>query len=1033
MALELGKYNIDIAALSETRIHGEDSLTEVGAGYTFFWKGVPEGTRRIHGVGFAVKSKLLQSIPESPIGINERLMTWRIPLTKGRFATLISAYAPTLDAEHNIKDDFYRALDSVIQKTQTTDKLILMGDFNARVGTEHLVWSKVIGQHGVGKMNSNGLRLLSLCAEHDLVITNTTFQMKNSLKTTWQHPRSKHWHLLDYVIVRQTDRRDVLTTRVMRGAECWTDHRMVRSKLRMIIQPCRPRTAATQKLNCAALNSPTTQNNLRRLLAENLDNIPEESTDWPALCHAIHSAASEALGRARKRHQDWFDCNSAEIQLLLQSKHQAHKALLSCPGSSTLKATFAAARSATQRALRTMEDTWWKQKAQEIQHMADCNNTQGFYDAIKALYGPRKRTIAPVRSEDGSTLYKDRQEILDRWAIHFETLLNHNNPIDPHILDTLPDLPPLMHLDTPPQYSETRQAIRSLKNHKSPGPDGIPAEVFKHGGYLLTRRLHLLICAIWEHVPLPQDWKDANIVVIFKNKGDRAVCGNSRGISLLSIAGKVLAKIMLNRLVEHISEAVLPETQCGFRKNRSTTDMVFVLRQLLEKSREQRKDLHIAFIDLSKAFDTINREMLWKQLAKLGVPPKFLSVLQQLHDGMKARVQTGELQSESFEVNVGVKQGCVLAPVLFNLLLSAITSLFHRALGHEDGVQIQYRLDGSLFNIRRLQAHTRTKTCQICELQYADDCAILAHSPESMQYALNTVSTLYQSFGLQVNIKKTEVMSQLTTQSSSPPSFHINGTPIKTVDHFTYLGSTLSTHCSLDTEIHTRINKASSAFGRLRSRVFENRNLKVSTKVAVYNAVCVSTLLYGAETWTPYRRHFTNLEAFHIRCLQRILDLSWEDRVPHTEILNRTESTCMEAAVAKKHLQWIGHTIRMPDHRLPRQVLYGQLHSAKRAAGGQKRRYKDFTKDLLKRTAINPTQLETLAHDRSAWRATCARATAHISDSNQQRRSDRRAQRHRREAGIPLADGFPCPSCGKICGSRIGLHSHTKWHQRQQR
>ena len=231
-----------------------------------------------------------------------------------------------------------------------------------------------------------------------------------------------------------------------------------------------------------------------------------------------------------------------------------------------------------------MEDSWWKQKAHEIQNLADCNNTQGFYDGIKALYGPRKRSIAPVRSDDGSTLYKDRQEILSRWASHFETLLNHNNPIDPHILDTLPDLPPLMHLDTPPQYSETRQAIRSLKNNKSPGPDGIPAEVFKRGGYLLTRRLHLLICTIWEHVTIPQDWKDANIVVIYKNKGDRAVCGNSRGISLLSIAGKVLSKIMLNRLVEHISEAVLPETQCGFRKSRSTTDMVFVLRQLLEKS-----------------------------------------------------------------------------------------------------------------------------------------------------------------------------------------------------------------------------------------------------------------------------------------------------------------------------------------------------------------------------------------------------------------------------------------------------------------
>lgn len=136
----------------------------------------------------------------------------------------------------------------------------------------------------------------------------------------------------------------------------------------------------------------------------------------------------------------------------------------------------------------------------------------------------------------------------------------------------------------------------------------------------------------------------------------------------------------------------------------------------MEKSREQRKDLHIAFIDFSKAFDTISRKMLWRQLSKLGVLPKFISILQQLHDGMQARVLTEELQSEFFKVNVGVKLGYVLAPVLFGLLLSAITYLFHRDLGHKDGVHLEYHLDGNLFNIRCLQVHTKTKACQICEL-----------------------------------------------------------------------------------------------------------------------------------------------------------------------------------------------------------------------------------------------------------------------------------------------------------------------------
>lgn len=141
--------------------------------------------------------------------------------------------------------------------------------------------------------------------------------------------------------------------------------------------------------------------------------------------------------------------------------------------------------------------------------------------------------------------------------------------------------------------------------------------------------------------------------------------------------------------------------------------------------------------------------MIWKQLSKLGVPPKFLSILQQLHDGMQARVLTGNLQAELFQVNVGVKQGCVLAPVL----------LTPRALRRSDGVPFKYRLDGSLFNIWQLRAHTKMETVQICELQYVDDCGIFAHSSESMQHSLNMTCILYQSFSLQVNIQKTEVMS----------------------------------------------------------------------------------------------------------------------------------------------------------------------------------------------------------------------------------------------------------------------------------
>ena len=118
----------------------------------------------------------------------------------------------------------------------------------------------------------------------------------------------------------------------------------------------------------------------------------------------------------------------------------------------------------------------------------------------------------------------------------------------------------------------------------------------------------------------------ALIVALYKNKGSKADCGNYRGISLLSIAGKIFACIILNRLIA-ISEANLPEAQCGFRPGRSTVDMIFTVRQVQEKCLEQNLDLYSVFIDLTKAFDTVSREALLDVLARYGCPPKFIQII----------------------------------------------------------------------------------------------------------------------------------------------------------------------------------------------------------------------------------------------------------------------------------------------------------------------------------------------------------------------------------------------------------------------
>lgn len=170
-------------------------------GHTFFWKGCPLGEQHLHGVSFAVKNCLLLKLTETLVGISERLMSLYIPLTRCRHITLISAYAPTLPSHDEEKDRFYQALNDTIKHVFRKDKLILLGDFNVGVGRSRQNWHVVIDTHGIGKVNSNGIRLLSQCSEQDLTITHTIFQQKNKYKASWMHPRSKHWHLIDYAIV----------------------------------------------------------------------------------------------------------------------------------------------------------------------------------------------------------------------------------------------------------------------------------------------------------------------------------------------------------------------------------------------------------------------------------------------------------------------------------------------------------------------------------------------------------------------------------------------------------------------------------------------------------------------------------------------------------------------------------------------------------------------------------------------------------------------------------------------------------------
>ena len=755
VCLELEKYNIDIAALSETRLAGISRLTEVKGGYDLFWSGKDETEPRHSGVGFAIRSDLARTLPSLPKGISDRIMTLTLELAHDTRAVLVSCYAPTLCSSDQEKDNFYNQLRNVISGVRHKDKIILLGDFNARVGSDFQSWEGVWGNHGVGRMNSNGLRLLSFCKEFDMCITNTSFQQKNCFKTTWMHPRSKDWHIIDYVITKRRDRKDFKLTRSFHTTCYLSDHALLRSKTQFRIDHRRmKRSSVPKRINTLPLKSTDQQEKLAKELDAALETVEISSdieSSWKALREVTHSTSLEVLGLPIRKHQDWFDDNNQEVQSLIQKLHSSHKAWIEDKNSSDKKKAYTTCKSQVQKALRAMKEAWWSAQANFLQNAFDMKDSKAFYEGMKRVFGPQENGVSPISSANGDLL-TDKDNILKRWKEHFDTVLNKSSCTDMSVLDSIPQRPEIPELSFVPTAQEVLTAIKQITSGKAPGKDAIPPEIFKYGGTKLVKKMLGLFTQIWQQGTVPQDFKDVLIHHLYKNKGNRKICDNHRGISLLSIAGKILARVILNRVIKHVIDDVYPESQCGFRAGRGTIDMIFSLRQIAEKVREKNHEMYMVFVDLTKAFDTVNRTALWRVLQKLGIPENMLRVIVSFHEGMKANVVSNGELSDSFGVTNGTKQGCVMAPVLFALYFSVM--LKYAFAGTEDGIRIQFRTSGGLFNHRRFNARTLTRTCIIRDLLFADDAALVATSREGAQRLMDRFSAACKAFGLTISIKK---------------------------------------------------------------------------------------------------------------------------------------------------------------------------------------------------------------------------------------------------------------------------------------
>ena len=647
-----------------------------------------------------------------------------------------------------------------------------------------------------------------------------------------------------------------------------------------------------------------------------------------------------------------------------------------CSGKERDRKRFAKLRSDTRRATRQAKNAWFQSKAAEAQKGR--HGGKVVWRCIRDIQFAR-RGLVPVRSavvrNEMGTLCSTPEDNQQRWRRHFTSILNVQSQFDEDELQRVRQRPLKEHFAEPPSKEELLAAIDAMKNGKMGGKSGILPEMVKAASCQddFMEVLLALVQQVWSENKAPQDWSDAVLIPIPK-KGDLTSCDNWRGIALLDVVGKVVARLLQGRL-QKLAEEELPESQCGFRKGRSCTDMIFMVRQLVEKSWEHRAKLFVTYVDLKKAYDSVPRSALWVILGKFGVPESTIQLIRSFHHGMQATIRLDGNFLDPFEVENGLRQGCCMAPVLFNLYLSAVIECWQARVRDVPGVGInlKHKFDRKLFRRYTRNAAER----KILECLFADDGAILASTREGAERAICEFQSVCHQFGLTVSISKTKHMAtgrEATSRDRAP--LPISSGEVEGVEEFPYLGSIISASGRMDREVEKRIAQAARAFGALRKAVFLDKNLSLKTERAIYQACVLSVLLYGSESWTPLSKHLKKLNSFHHRCVRIILGITnlqqRTQRISAREILRRWgDIEPVSDRVLKRRLEWLGHLARMPDQRMPKAALFGWLPQP-RPRGGPRRRWRDVIKKDLKQIDVEEDEwYEEACRSRAGWRALC--------------------------------------------------------------
>ena len=841
--------------------------------------------------------------------------------------------------------------------------------------------------------------LLEFADAMKLVVANTWFKKEDHRLITCESGGCRT--VVDYILVRKVEMRWLTNATVVRSESSLKQHKLLMGTLHM--EDCgrrKEKKVFVSRCKLWKLKEP----GIRQAFEAEVIQRSEHRTDgngdvevmWRGLKECLLEVSNKVCGKTtgRQRHRETWWWND-EVAGLVKEKRRLFKIYDKSrreTGNLEIEANkrnYEVAKRAAKRGIVKAREAEQEKFGESLD---EADRKGAVFRVAKQIVGKNRDVVGGGCMKDvNGDIVVEEDKVLEVWRAHYEKLSNEEFPWN---REALPVVGAVNESCKGEEITmeEVRSAIKKMRNNKAAGPSGVVADMLKAAGEAGRRWITDICNRVVKEGRIPDDWCKSWMVNVYKGKGDALQCGSYRGIRLLEHVLKVLERVIEARVRTTVK---IDDMQFGFMPGRGTTDAIFIVRQLQEKFLAKKQDLWMAFVDLEKAFDRVPREVVWWALRTLGVDEWLVTVIKAMYADTSTMVKLNGKVSGGFGVKVGVHQGSVLSPLLFIIVMEALSRTFREGLP--------------------------------MELLYADDLVLMADSEELLIEEIRKWKNGMENKGLRVNMGKTKVMRcrvdtgkvvksgkypcgvcgkgvgansiQCTSCKAwihkrcsgikgiltqvhqyrcvkcksgvDPAGVPVmprqislgNGQDLECVEEFCYLGDMIGAGGGAGEAARARVRCAWSKFREL-APVLTSRGASLKVKGKVYRTCVQRVMVYGSETWPMKVEDVQRLERTERMMVRWMCGVRLKNRISSEELNGRLGIVKIMEIVRQGRLRWFGHLERKGNDDWV-SACRNYVVPGSKSKGRSRKTWDECVRYDLRSGGLNPQW----AQNRSMWKS----------------------------------------------------------------